>query len=56
VQDLINQSPMKEHVQFVSITTDPSRDTPDVLRDYGRAHKFDPVNWEFLLSPFVPRA
>jgi protein SCO1 len=50
VQDLINQSPMKEHVRFISITTDPSRDTPDVLRDYGRAHKLDPVNWVFLTT------
>lgn len=50
IQDLINQSPMEAQVQFVSITTDPSRDTPAVLRDYGPAHKLDPANWIFLTT------
>ncbi len=50
VQHLINQSLMKEQVQFVSITTDPSSDAPAILRDYGRAHGLDPVNWVFLTT------
>lgn len=50
IQGMLNQSPMKEQVQFVSITTDPSRDTPAVLRDFGRAHGLDPVNWVFLTT------
>jgi protein SCO1 len=50
IQGMLNQSPMKEQVQFVSITTDPSRDTPPVLRDFGRAHGLDPVNWVFLTT------
>jgi len=50
IQSLVNQSPMKEQVQFISITTDPGRDTPPVLLDYGRAHGLDPVNWMFLTT------
>lgn len=48
IQAMINQTPMKDQVQFVSITTDPARDTPEVLRDYGPAHGLDLVNWTFL--------
>jgi len=50
IQGMINQSPMKDGVQFISITTDPSNDTRDVLRDYGRAHGLSPVNWAFLTA------
>jgi protein SCO1/2 len=50
IQSLINQSPMKALVQFVTITTDPSKDRGNVLRDYGRAHGLDPVNWTFLTT------
>lgn len=35
IQGLLNQSPMKGTVQFVTITTDPERDTPEILRTYG---------------------
>jgi protein SCO1 len=50
IQGLINQSPMKQQVEFVTITTDPSRDRGDVLRNYGHAHGLDPVNWVFLTT------
>lgn len=50
VQHLVNQSPMKEQVQFVSITTDPGTDAPPILRDYGRAHGLDSFNWIFLTT------
>jgi protein SCO1/2 len=50
VQEMINQTPTREQVQFISITTDPENDTPDVLRDYGPAHGLDPSNWVFLTS------
>ena len=50
IQEMVNQTPMKDHVQFVTITTDPKNDTPDVLRDYGPAHGLDPVNWVFLTT------
>lgn len=48
IQEMVNQTPMKDQVQFISITTDPGNDTPEVLRAYGLAHGLDPVNWTFL--------
>ena len=50
VQAMINQTPMKSLVQFVTITTDPKHDTGQVLRDYGKAHGLDPANWSFLTA------
>lgn len=50
IQDMINATPMREAVQFVTITTDPVRDGPEVLRAYGPAHGLDPANWVFLTS------
>jgi len=50
IQEMVNQTPMRELVQFVTITTDPAHDTPEVMRNYGPAHRLDPVNWTFLTS------
>ncbi|MER9580928.1 SCO family protein [Mesorhizobium sp. M0276] len=50
IQKMVNGTPMKDQVTFVSITTDPTRDTPDVLRNYGPTHGLDPVNWLFLTT------
>ncbi len=50
VQAMINQTPMKELVRFVTITTDPKNDTPDVLRAYGGQHGLNLVNWVFLTT------
>ncbi|CAN7661944.1 SCO family protein [Pararhizobium sp. LjRoot255] len=50
IQKMVNQTPMKEMVEFVTITTDPKRDNGPVLSDYGEAHGLDPVNWVFLTS------
>ena len=50
IQEMVNQTPMRELVQFVTITTDPAHDTPEVMRDYGPAHGLDPANWMFLTS------
>jgi protein SCO1/2 len=35
-------------VFFVSITVDPDRDTPKVLKRYADAHKANPAGWAFL--------
>jgi protein SCO1/2 len=35
-------------VYFVSITVDPERDTPEVLKRYAEAHKANPAGWAFL--------
>lgn len=50
IQRLVNTTPMRDQVRFVTITTDPERDTTDVLRGYGPAHGLDPTNWTFLTS------
>ena len=50
IQTMINATPMRDQVEFVSITTDPKRDTAEILRAYGDAHGLDPVNWTFLTS------
>ena len=50
IQGMINDSAMKDLVQFVSVTTDPKNDTPDILREYGRWHGLDPANWVFLTT------
>jgi protein SCO1/2 len=48
VQAKVNASPMKDMVQFVTVTTDPASDTPEVMQAYGEAHGLDPANWTFL--------
>lgn len=50
IQAMINRTPMKDRVRFVSITTDPKKDTLQVLRDYGPHHGLDRVNWTFLTT------
>jgi len=50
IQKMVNATPMKDQATFVSITTDPKKDTPDVLKGYGPAHGLDPANWLFLTT------
>lgn len=50
IQAMVNDTPMKDRVRFVTITTDPSNDTPEVLREYGVSHGLDPVNWLLLTT------
>jgi len=38
-------------VEFVSISLDPTRDTPEVLAGYARAYDADPAAWHFLTGP-----
>ncbi len=40
-----------QSVEFVSITLDPKRDTPEVLRQYARLFRADPSAWHFLTGP-----
>ena len=47
---MVNQTPMKDQVLFISVTTDPKNDTAEVMRDYGPAHGLDPSNWLFLTT------
>ena len=48
VQGMVNETPMKDLVTFVTVTTDPTNDTAEVMLGYGPAHGLDPVNWLFL--------
>jgi protein SCO1/2 len=41
----------KGQVRLVSITLDPARDTPEVLRNYMRLYDADPATWSFLTGP-----
>jgi protein SCO1/2 len=50
IQQMVNRTPMRGLVRFVTITTDPENDTPEVMREYGPAHGLGPVNWMFLTS------
>jgi protein SCO1 len=50
VQAIVNRTPMKDMVAFVSITTDPKRDQGQTLSDYGKVHGLDPMNWVFLTA------
>ncbi|WP_287175324.1 SCO family protein [Mesorhizobium sp.] len=50
VQAMVNETPMKDVVQFLTVTTDPKSDTPEVMKGYGEAHGLDPRNWTFLTT------
>lgn len=49
-QEAVNRTPMRERVRFITVTTDPERDTPDVMRGFGAAHGLDRANWTFPTS------
>ena len=48
LQAYINRTPMRDMVQFISITTDPERDSPQLMDEYGEAQGLDPAKWIFL--------
>jgi cytochrome oxidase Cu insertion factor (SCO1/SenC/PrrC family)/uncharacterized membrane protein YozB (DUF420 family) len=41
----------RRDVVLVTFTTDPTRDSPDELRDYADRHHADPGRWLFLTGP-----
>jgi protein SCO1/2 len=47
IQDRLG-SAFGEKVYFLSITVDPERDTPDVLKRYADTHKANLAGWAFL--------
>ena len=38
-------------VEFVSITLDPARDSPEALARYARIYRAEPETWHFLTGP-----
>ncbi len=43
-----NLSDLKEHIQFLSFSIDPKRDSPNRLREYMNEHGIKSENWMFL--------
>lgn len=39
---------LEEHVQFISFSIDPDRDTPSKMRDYIEDYQIKATNWQFL--------
>jgi protein SCO1/2 len=39
------------HVRLLSISLDPTRDTPEVLKGYMKLYDADPDHWSFLTGP-----
>jgi protein SCO1/2 len=51
VQEAVARSPdLKDKVQFISITLDPERDTPERLRAYMELYDITAPNWCFLTA------
>jgi protein SCO1 len=48
IQRALEESGTNKDLIFVSITTDPERDSSAVLKDYGARFKADFHNWKFL--------
>jgi protein SCO1/2 len=36
---------------FISVSFDPQFDTPEMLRNYGKAYGYDPAHWSFFTGP-----
>jgi len=53
VQDALGKKGLHKdgQVQLLSITLDPIRDTPEVLRGYMKIYDVDPTNWTFCTGP-----
>ncbi len=52
IQDVLKEEKLwGTSVEFVSITLDPKRDTPEVLRQYGQLFRADLAAWHFLTGP-----
>jgi len=57
VQAMINRTPVRDSVRFITITTDPEHDLPETFADYGASRGLDPANWTMLTSgPDKPAA
>lgn len=48
---LIQRQWWARDVVFISVTTDPARDSPAVLATFARRYRADPGGWHFLTGP-----
>jgi protein SCO1/2 len=51
VQEALHKNALDQKVRLLSISLDPARDTPEVLRGYMKLYDVDPSNWSFLTGP-----
>ena len=51
MQQLQIALPTSSHARLVSLTTDPTYDTPQVLKAYAQRFQADPKRWSFLTGP-----
>lgn len=49
--ELKKEGLLGDKVMLVSISFDPERDTPAVLKKYGETYRVDPANWLWLTGP-----
>jgi cytochrome oxidase Cu insertion factor (SCO1/SenC/PrrC family) len=56
LRDRVRAEPrLAQHVRFVSVSLDPTHDTPRAIADYGREFAIDPkFEWRFLTARRVP--
>lgn len=47
-RSLVQRGWWAKEVIFISVTTDPQRDTPAAFQRYAQRHKADPRGWHFL--------
>jgi protein SCO1/2 len=51
IQQKINITPLRDDVQFITITVDPTNDTQNVMKNYGQMYSLKATNWLFLTAP-----
>lgn len=47
-QEIARRPELKDRVHILSISLDPQRDTPEMLRGYRRLYEIEAANWSFL--------
>jgi protein SCO1/2 len=45
--------PQRQHIQLVSISVDPEKDTPAALKEFAKKHGADYPDWRFLTGPLA---
>jgi protein SCO1/2 len=48
IQEELKEQGLNDQVQFITVSFDPERDTPSVLKDYARVRNLDLANWTLL--------
>lgn len=51
ISRLARQNQTESELQFVSVSLDPKRDTPEKINAYAMTYRSDPTQWRFLRGP-----